>query len=120
MEHLVGISIFLTIGFVIWAFLSQKSKRHARTLGTIEKIVEKGDKVDESMIKALGVGPVTPHRDLKIGMILIAIAIATVIFGNALPNDDDARHVMGGLAAFPFLVGLVYCIFWFLFGRKAG
>jgi len=119
MEELGGVLIFLVLGFIAWAFLNHKYKRHARSLDTIEKIVDKNDSIDEATISALGVNPVVPHRDLKIGMILIAIAFASVIFGRAVPNDEHAAEVMAGLAAFPFLVGLVYCIFWFLFGRKA-
>jgi len=119
MEELGGILLFGLAGFIIWAFLSHKSKRHARSLDTIEKIVEKGDAIDENTIKSLGIGPITPHRDLKIGMILIAIAIASMIFGSLAPEAEHGQKVMTGIASFPFLVGLVYCIFWFLFGRKA-
>jgi len=53
-------------------------------------------------------------------MILIAIAVASMIFGSLAPEAEHGQKVMTGIASFPFLVGLVYCIFWFLFGRKAG
>jgi len=118
MEALVPISLFGVIALIVWIVFYNRSKTHKESLAIIDKLVERGETVNEETVKALGARPVSPQRDLKIGMILIAIAAALVIFGNVVPDEDEAPRVLMGIASFPFLVGLVYCSFWFMFDRK--
>jgi len=118
MGEMIPIVLFAMIAAIVWIIFHNRSKAHKDSLKIINKMVERGDKIDSETVKALGAKPVSPQRDLKIGMILIALAIAMVIFGNLVPDEEEAPRAMLGLASFPFLVGLVYCSFWFMFDRN--
>ncbi len=117
-EEFAIIGFFGVIPLTIWIVSLYRARSHAKSMEVVDKMIDRGDVINEETVKALGGRPLSPHRDLKTGMILIAIAIALVIFGNVIPDDDEAVRIMLGIAAFPFLVGLVYSVFWFMFDRK--
>jgi len=80
-------------------------------------MVEKGDGLTLETIRALGIRPKRKHGDLRTGLVLIAIAVAMMFFGGAIP-EKEAQQVFGGIAMFPLLVGLVYIGLWTFIGRK--
>lgn len=117
-EVLVPLGFFGVVPLIVWIVTSQRTKSHARTSETIQKMIERGDTITPETVQALGIRPSQPHRDLKVGLILIAVAISFFILGGVIP-DDEAHAIFAGFASFPGLIGLVYCVFWFLFGRNA-
>ena len=113
------IAVFGVIPLIVWIVSSYRSKAHARATEVMKMMVDRGEEITPTKVKALGILPSQPHRDLKVGMILVAIALGLVIFGNVVgQHDHEAQTAMTGIASFPFLVGSVYIIFWFMFGRK--
>lgn len=111
------IGVFGSIPLIVWITYYFRTKAHTRTSKVLEKMVERGDVITPETVRALGVKGRSPHADLKTGMILIAIALAFVIFGQVVP-DDEAPIVMMGIASFPFLVGLALIGFWFFVGKQ--
>ena len=120
MEEAVGIiAVFGFIPVIVWIVAYFRGKAHERATKVMKLMIEKGEEITPEKVKALGVLPSSPHKDLKTGMILIAVSIAFVIFGYLIPDpSEDARQVFTGIASFPFLVGTVYAIFWYLFARN--
>jgi len=80
-------------------------------------MVNKDIEITPDVIKSLGVRPTKSHRDLRIGLFLIAISLASVFFGGLIP-EEEAHTVFLGIASFPFLVGLVYLGLWGFITRK--
>lgn len=117
-EELGLVLIFATIPLTVWAVSAYRHKTHKAALDVMNKMVEKGDGLSPELIRALGIRPRRKNSDLRIGLILIAIAIATILFGGAIP-EKEAQQIMGGIAMFPFLVGLVYTGLWIFIGRKS-
>ncbi len=117
-----GIAIIAVFGFIpliVWIVSVYRSRAHARATEVMMLMVERGEEITPTKVKALGIQPSAPHRDLKVGMILVAISLGLVILSNVVGvHDDEAQTALRGIASFPFLVGSVYIIFWFLFGRK--
>lgn len=117
-DTLVPIVLFATVPFIIWAVSHYRYKARVKSSEVMQAMVNKGDTLTPEIIQSLGVKPQNPHGDLKTGVILVAIGLATILFGGAIP-DEEAHQVFAGFAMFPLLVGIAYIGFWFFLGRKA-
>ena len=117
-DVLVPIVLFATVPVIIWAVSHYRYKARVKSSEVMQAMVNKGDKLTPEIIQSLGVKPQNRHGDLKTGLILVAISLATILFGGVIP-EDEAQQVFGGLAMFPLLVGIAYIGFWFFLGRKA-
>lgn len=117
-DIMVPIVLFACVPASIWAVSHYRAKAHRQSADVMQAMVAKGEPVTPELIKALGTRPLRPHADLRTGIILVAIAIATILLGGAIPEEDGTR-MMGGIAMFPLMVGLAYIAFWVFIGRKA-
>jgi len=116
-EVLVPIALFALPAVIVWAVASYRYKSMKATTEVMKTMVEKGDSLTPETIKALGIRPKRRHGDLRTGLILIAIAVAMIFLGGAIP-EKEAQQVFGGFAMFPLLVGLVYVGLWTFISRK--
>lgn len=117
-DVLVPLAFFAVIPAIVWAVSAYRHKSHASTVQLLETMAEKGEPITPDIIKTLGVRRRPKHADLRLGLILIAVAISIVFFGTVVP-DDEASEVFRGLAAFPFTVGLVFMGLWFGITRNS-
>ena len=109
------IGLFGTIPLIVWIVHSYGTRRHGQALETANRLVERGDKITKELLQALGTNPVTARRDLKIGMILWAVAASIVIIGRMIPDSSgDVAQITLGVSSLPFLIGLVYLVFWYI------
>jgi len=94
-----------------------RSKERMRLHDTLRAAYERGQPVDPAIIQAIQRGErirPTAERDLRVGVILLAVALAMVTMGYAL-NDVSDGHTMisiGAAAAFPGFIGLAFLAFW--------
>jgi len=116
-EILVPIALFAIVPVIVWAVSAYRHKTHKAATEVMKAMVEKGDALSPETIRALGIRPRRKHGDLRTGLILIALAVATIFLGGAIP-EKEAQQAFGGLAMFPLLVGLVYVGLWTFIGRK--
>ena len=117
-ETIAVLGIFGSIPFIVWLVFYFRSKAHARSSALIDKLIDKGEPVTPELVRTLGVRSNTQHRDLKAGLVLVAIALATIVFGQVIP-EDEADQIMAGIAMFPLFVGIAFIAFWFFYGRNA-
>ncbi len=117
-DILVPIVMFGSIPFIVWAVSHYRAKARQHAATVMQAVVTQGETLTPDIIKALGARPVRPHSDLRIGIILIAVAAATILFGGIVP-EGEAGRIMGGVAMFPLLIGIAYIGFWIFIGRKA-
>ncbi|MGB0908276.1 MAG: DUF6249 domain-containing protein [Maricaulaceae bacterium] len=117
-DTLVPIALFAIIPAIVWAVSAYRHKSHKAATEVMKVMVDKGEALNPDTIRALGIRPRRKHGDLRLGLILIAIALATIFMGGVIP-DDEAQQVFGGLAMFPLLVGVVYVGLWVFIGRKS-
>jgi len=116
-EVFAVIGLFGAIPFIVWVVAFYRSRANKHATEVMKSMVDKGEVLTPETIRALGVRPRRKHGDLRTGLILIALAVATIFFGGAIP-EEEAQRVFGGLAMFPLLVGLVYVGLWTFIGRK--
>lgn len=117
-DVLVPLAFFAVIPAIVWAVSAYRHKSHATTVQLLETMAGKGEPITPEIIKTLGVRRRPKHADLRLGLILIAIAVSLVLFGSGIP-DDEAVQIFRGLAAFPFTVGLVFLGLWFGITRNS-
>ncbi|PHR93564.1 MAG: hypothetical protein COA69_02685 [Robiginitomaculum sp.] len=111
------IGIFGGIPLTIWIFLHHKFKVRAKSAELVNALINKDKDVTSELIRAIGFAPSRSHSDLRASLILGAIGTAMYIFGRAIP-EEEAEVIFGGLASFPFLIGLALFAFWFFVSRK--
>jgi len=111
------VGFFGVIPLTVWAVSVYRHRSMKAATEVMKAMIEKGDSLTPETIRSLGIRPRRKNGDLRTGLILIALAIATIILGGAIP-EKEAQQVFGGLAMFPLLVGLVYVALWGFIGRK--
>ncbi len=116
-EVLVPIALFAIVPVIVWGVARYRYKSQQAATEVMKSLVDKGESLTPETIKALGIRSRRKHGDLRTGLILIALAVATIFFGGAIP-EKEAQQIFGGLAMFPLLVGLVYVGLWTFIGRK--
>lgn len=111
------IGVFGCIPLIIWIVLHHKFKVKAKSAELVNALINKDKDVTPELIRAIGFVPSRSHSDLRTSLILGAVGTAMYIFGRTIP-EEEAEVIFGGLAAFPFLIGLALLAFWFFVSRK--
>ena len=110
---LLGISLpILVIAFALW--LRHKNRESMQQ--TFRMALDKGQDLTPEIIDRLGAPKPGKFKDLRLGVIWLASAIAFVIFGQTIP-DDEANQILAGIAAFPFFIGVGYLVLHFFTKR---
>ncbi len=107
--------IAVTVIFCLWFYF--KYRTSMATQETFRLALEKGSELSPEFIKQLAEPEPTRDRDLRRGLIWLALGIALVILGVAI-NEPDAMGSIVGSAAFPGLIGVAYLIMWRFGARK--
>ncbi len=113
-EELIPIVMFAAIALIFFLVLYFKQRSRADMQQTIRLALERGTELTPELINRLG-APAEPskNRDLRLGLIWMALAIGLALCGFAVP-DPTGNALRGCLAgaAFPFAIGLAYLIMW--------
>ncbi len=102
----------VVVALLVWVrYKGRQGLQH-----TIRLALEKGQDLSPEVIDRLGHPKPTKNKDLRLGVIWLAVAAAWAIFGQTVP-DEEANTIMLGLAAFPLFIGLAYLII-YRFGER--
>jgi hypothetical protein len=118
-EILVPIAFFAMIAAIVLVPGWLRSREKERLHETLRLAYEKGQPVPPEMIEALQTDKArpAPDRDLRRGVIMLAVAAALVVVGlmfGLTEHGADGHMVWPfiGIAAFPGFIGLGYIGFW--------
>lgn len=118
-EIFVPLGLFAIIPVIIWTIQHYRQKAKDRSTEVIQSMIAKDVEITPALIKSVGFQAKRAHGDLRTSMILIAIGVAMISFGRAIPDDDgEAQAIFAGLSSFPILIGLALLAFWFMVSRK--
>jgi len=70
----------------------------------------KGQELTPEIIDRLGHPKASKDKDLRLGVLWLALAVGLVAFGFGIPDEDDVARIFAGIAAFPFAIGVAYMI----------
>ena len=101
----------IVLGFILWAFFYYRHKTRSRLQDTIQTAIEKGSDLTPELIEHIAEPKPGPQRDLRRGIIGLAIGLAFIAFGLAVGyHDEEAFYAFLGIASFPIFVGIGYLI----------
>ena len=112
-EELIPISMFLGITVMVSLFFWFRYKARGELQATIRTAIDKGQELTPEIIDRLGSQQPSKDKDLRNGLIWLAIAAGLALCGWAVP--DPSGHALRGClagAAFPFMIGVAYMIMW--------
>ena len=112
-EIAVPLTIAAMIVLIVWAVVAYRYKSHSKSMRVLEAMAGRGDPIAPELVRSLGVRGRSRHADLRTGVVLLAIGLATVVFGFGV--DSPAEFI--GFGAFPGLLGVVFIGLWALVTR---
>lgn len=121
---LVGIAPFAMVVAIVVIPAWLKSRERREMQATLRSAIEKGQSLPPEVIDALSKDnlkpPATAARDLRLGVILLAVSIGIAVFGYAVSFEEmDAFYPISGIAAIPGMIGLAFVILSF-FNKNKG
>ena len=116
-EVLVPLAFFAMIVAIVALPTYFKTKERTRLHDTLRVAYERGQPVDPALIEMIQRGEKirpTAERDLRVGIVLIAVALAMITMGAVIGRveHDEGLWIMSGVAAFPGFIGLAFLAFW--------
>lgn len=115
-ELLIPITLFAMIGAIVIVPQWLKSKERQRMQDTLRVAYEKGMPVDPAIIQAMTSevksSTPTPYRDVRRGVVFLAIALALAVAGLVHGYYDGYGETIGwyAAAAFPGFIGLAFIL----------
>ena len=110
---LVPIAMFLGLTVIISLFFWFRYRARGDMQQTFRTAIDKGQELTPEIIDRLGNPPPPKHKDLRLALIWLAIAVGLALCGFFVP--DPSGHALQGClagAAFPFAIGIAYMIMW--------
>ena len=107
------------IGAIVIVPTYLRSKERKEMQATLRAAIDKGQPLPPEVIDALSKDnikpPATASRDLRLGVILLAVSIGIGLFGyafNFVGGFEEGKAVAPiiGLAAIPGMIGVAFCI----------
>lgn len=119
MEILIPLAFFAMIAAIVIVPTYLKSKERKEMQATLRSAIEKGQPLPTDVIEALSKDnlkpPATAAKDLRVGVILLAVSIGIGLFGyafNFVGGFEEGKAVAPiiGMAAIPGMIGIAFCI----------
>ena len=119
MEELIPLAFFAMIAAIVIVPTYLKSKERKEMQATLRTAIEKGQPLPPEVIDALSKdnikAPATAAKDLRVGVILLAVSIGIAMFGyafNFVGGFEEGKAVAPiiGMAAIPGMIGVAFCV----------
>ena len=114
-EEFIPIAFFIMIGAIVIVPTWLKSKERKEMQATLRASIEKGQALPPEIVEALSKEnikpPATAARDLRVGVILLAVSLGIALFGYMVSFAEmDAFYPIAGSAAVPGMIGLAFIV----------
>ena len=110
-DEMIPVVMFLglTVVFSLLIWFRYRARREMQE--TLRVALDKGQDLTPEIIDRLGHPKAAPDKDLRLGVIWLAIAVGLALCGFAVPDDSgEAFRGILAAAAFPFAIGVAYMI----------
>ena len=110
---LVPIAMFTMVAAIFFIVLYFHQSSRSEMQQTIRLALERGTELTPDIISRLGEPEPSKNRDMRRGVIWLALAVGLALCGFFVP--DPSGHALRGTlagAAFPLAIGVAYMIIW--------
>ena len=108
-EEWIGLAAVLGPVLLIALFFVLRFKSRRDMQDTIRTALDKDQDLTPELIDRLGHPKEPKDKDLRLGVIWLALAVGLALIGVAVPDPDAFRGTLAG-AAFPFTIGIAYML----------
>lgn len=124
LEILIPLAPFIMVVAIVAIPAWLKSRDRREMQATLRTAIEKGQPLPPEIIETISKEnvkpPATAARDLRTGVILLAVAAGLAILGYTVSFASmDAQYSISGVAAIPGMIGLAFVILSF-FNKNKG
>ena len=116
-EEMIPIIMFISIATVLCVLFWFRYKARRDMQVTFRAALEKGQELTPDVIDRLGHPKPSKDRDLRLGIVWLALAVGLVLIGVAVGDPDAVRGTMAG-TALPLCIGVAYLILHKFTGRE--
>ena len=110
-EEMIPIVMFAGLTIVFCFLFWFRYRARSEMQQTIRMALDKGHELTPEIIDRLGHPKAAKDRDLRFGIIWLAIAAALAAFGFGIPDiEREVASIFMGIAAFPFAMGIAYLL----------
>lgn len=106
----IPIVMFIGMTIVLCALIWFRYRSRSEVQQTIRSALDKGQELSPELIDRLGHPKPSKDKDMRLGVIWLALAIGVTAFGFGIPDDEEVAGIFMGIAAFPFALGVAYLI----------
>lgn len=107
----VPIILFVVIGLVVLGYFYWNHRNRADVMKTVQKAIETGGELNPELLAQLGAAVNPRVRDLRRGIIFIALGIAGLLCGVLLDVPEAVNGILAG-SMFPLLLGAGFLLVW--------
>ena len=105
----IGFTSVVVPGVLLAVFFWFRYKSRMQMQDTIRHAMDKGQELSPELIDRLGHPKAPKDKDLRLGVIWLAIAIGFAMLAFGIP-EEEATGVILSVAAFPAAIGIAYLI----------
>lgn len=117
MEILIPLAFFAMIAAIVIVPRYFRSLERQKMAETLRAAIERGQPLPQEVVDAMSTNvrspglPASPQRDMRTGIIWLAVALGLVALGLIVGFEDpDATYWFLGFAAFPGFIGLAFIV----------
>jgi len=111
MALLIPMVLLIVVAMITWGFFHYRHRGRAELQTTIRLALDKGQELSPELIDRIAEPKPNAMRDLRRGLIWLAMAIGFAVLGASIP-EPEATPVLLGISAFPAAIGLAYLLIW--------
>ena len=110
-EALIPIVMFLILGAVVMGYFYWNYKSRQAVMKTVQKAIETGGDFSPELVSQLGVAVNPRIRDLRRGVIFLALGVAGLLSSLFFPQPEVVTGIRAG-SMFPLLLGGGFLLVW--------
>lgn len=110
-EMMIPIVLFIVFGACVIAFFYYGHRNRVTVMETVQKAIERGSELDPELLSQMGAALNPRGRDLRRGVIFLALGIAGLLCSFFFADTDVISGIRAG-SLFPLFIGAGFLIVW--------
>lgn len=107
--EMIPIVMFIVIGFVVMAYFYWNHKNRLSVMETVQKAIDSGGELNTELLSQLGAAVNPRVRDLRRGIIFLALGIAGLLCSLFFPDPEVVNGIRAG-SVFPLMLGFGFLL----------